>query len=85
MTPSQAAAPPIVARNAGRAAVAISCDQSLKRDASAMPSTVDSASAFGRRYLNLALRDATSFGNGVGIKMRIWAEAPVPYSRRGCG
>src|SRR5256885_4705901 len=40
MTPSQAAATPIVARNAGRRVVAISCDQSLNRDASPTPTTV---------------------------------------------
>ena len=40
MSPIQAAATPIVARNAGIAAVAISCDQSLNSDASPMPSTV---------------------------------------------
>jgi hypothetical protein len=38
--PSHAAAPPIVAKNAGITVVAISCDQSLKSDASPIPSTV---------------------------------------------
>ena len=40
MMPSQTAATPRVARNAGIAAVAISCDQSLKSDASPTPRTV---------------------------------------------
>ena len=40
MSPIQAAATPMVARNAGIAAVAISCDQSLHSDASPMPRTV---------------------------------------------
>src|SRR5439155_8084203 len=40
ITPSHAAATPIVARNVGRTVVAISCDQSLNKDASPTPSTV---------------------------------------------
>src|SRR5438309_7403386 len=40
MIPSQAAATPMVARNAGRRVVAISCDQSLNSDASPTPTTV---------------------------------------------
>jgi hypothetical protein len=40
MMPSHAAATPSVARNAGIAAVAISCDQSLKSEASPTPRTV---------------------------------------------
>lgn len=40
MTPSHAAPTPIVARNAGRTVAVISCDQSLKSEASPIPSTV---------------------------------------------
>ena len=40
MSPSQAVATPIVARNAGITAVAVSCDQSLNSEASPIPSTV---------------------------------------------
>jgi hypothetical protein len=41
INPTHAAATPIVARKAGIAVVAISCDQSLRSDASPMPSTVE--------------------------------------------
>jgi hypothetical protein len=40
MSPSHAAATPMVARNVGKSVVAVSCDQSLKSEVSPMPMTV---------------------------------------------
>jgi hypothetical protein len=40
MSPSHAAATPMVARNVGKSVVAVSCDQSLRSEVSPMPMTV---------------------------------------------
>lgn len=64
INPSHAAAAPIVARNAGMTVVAISCDQSLKSDASPMPSTVRFSQAGRARAGPPTVADAGGIGEG---------------------
>jgi hypothetical protein len=53
INPNHAADAPSVARNAGKTALAVSCDQSLKSDANPMPNTVRLSHPFRSGWLAL--------------------------------